>query len=970
MKVKTNSIIRIICFFLITLCCLFVSCEDPNVITDPDNNNNTGDNDYNNPNAGTVRELTFSHNSGLYSQSFNLTLKAAPGSEIYFSTDGSIPSAQKVGSGNVFKYSSPITVENRNGQANVLATAANITQMNMAADDPRGSIPNLYIPTKDQVPKATVIRAIAVDSKGKQSGVINKTYFIGSNLTNYGNHRVISLVTDPYNLIDVNYGIMVRGIAGNIWPNYNFNMKGRDWEREAYLELFEGNGSSRNIPLSVGVGIRVRGGWSRAPGQKSFSVYFREEYGLNNLRNYNLIPGAVKADGKTPVERYKNFMLRNGGNDLDYTKFYDIFLQDLISGRSFTTQAGVPCIVYLNGEYWGPYNLQEKYSDNHTEYKYGVNKDNVISYDNGELDDGMAADEDLYWQMMNMRSKDMSVSADYNAFCAVFDIDNFADYWAAQIYIYNEDWPQNNYRVWRVRNAEPGNPYGDTKWRWQVFDTEFAVGIYNSGGLGGQAGVDAFSKILNGDHKEHHNNQLFKALLANEDFCRRFVTNMMDLYNINFHPDNYLPKLDNYSAIYRPLMNSHFDRWGSPWDGVFDGKVNDARNYLNNIRNEMVISYLPNYFGGYSGIYNLGVSASNLCNVTISAEGGVSGVSIKINTVTPNLSSGSWTGKYYSVIPITVTASAPPAGYEFDGWSVIGGTAVSPSALTTTVNITGDAMIMAKYKSNQSPVIPATGINLNKTSLNFKIGDTDTLTATISPASATYKTVLWSSSDYSVADVDGNGKVTAINGGNATITASTIDGITKTCAVTVRLPIVLLDLAEELKALTPQIIDDWGAFYDAFGGLPINPGGGVGRDSDVSYEIINDNGVIKLQVFDYALWAPGLDIKNDIGPYQAGDRIEVKGTFINGPSNGIVINRNSYGWDPLQGWNEWCSNGQNFQKTFILSADDANVINANAEENNGNAFRLKTGGIDPWNGTDPNGVGSYVIEQIKIYRIE
>jgi len=242
-----------------------------------------------------------------------------------------------------------------------------------------------------------------VDADGNKSGVLTKTYFIGNNLANYASHRVISLVTDPYNLVDRNYGILVRGAANKRWPNYNFNMKGQEWEREAYLELFEGDATSRSVKLSTGVGIRVRGGWSRAAGQKSFTVYFREEYGINNLRDYNLIPGAVKADGKTPVERYKSFMLRNGANDGEYTKFYDVFLQDLVSDRNFTTQASVPCIVYLNGEYWGPYNLQERYSDNHTEYKYGVKKENVISYDNGELDDGTKADEALFWQMMDMR---------------------------------------------------------------------------------------------------------------------------------------------------------------------------------------------------------------------------------------------------------------------------------------------------------------------------------------------------------------------------------------------------------------------------------------------------------------------------------------------------------------------------------------------------------------------------------------
>ncbi|MDR1868534.1 MAG: CotH kinase family protein [Treponema sp.] len=693
MNVKPISLNIIACSLLLAFC-LFAACEDPE-------NTDKQDDDYNNPNSGVSRGLKFSHNSGLYPQQFSLSITAPVGSAIYYSTDGSIPSPAKVGNGYVFRYSSPITVKNRNGEANVLATNANSTQMYMEPNDPRGSVPGVYTPTAAQVPKATVIRAIAV-AGGKQSSVLTKTYFIGNNLNNYGSNRVISLVSDPYNLVDQNYGIMVRGASSNRWPNYNFNIKGQDWEREAFLEIFEGNASNRSVPLSTstGVGIRVRGGWSRAAGQKSFSVYFKEQYGINNLTNYNLIPGAVKADGKTPVGKFKGFMLRNGANDGDYTKFYDVFLQELLSDRSFSTQASVPCVVYLNGEYWGPYNMQERYSDNHTEYKYGVKKENVISYDNYELDDGTAADESLYWQMMNMGNSDMSNSTNYNAFCALFDIDNFIDYWAAEIYIYNEDWPHNNFRLWRTRSVEPGNKYGDTKWRYQMFDTEFALGIYNGGGLTGQSGVDAFDEILNGSDSGNDINKLFKALLANQDFCRKFVNTMMDLYNVNFHPNSFDPLLNKYTNTYRPLMGStstpgtYFSRWGRPWDTVFQNKVDDARKYLNSIRSAMVDNYLPKYFGGYSGIANIGISGSNLCDVTVSSTG-VSGASIKVNTVTVN---NGWTGKYYRSNPITVTASAPPSGYVFGGWTVTGGSADTPSALTTTITLTGaSAQITANY---------------------------------------------------------------------------------------------------------------------------------------------------------------------------------------------------------------------------------------------------------------------------------
>jgi hypothetical protein len=970
MQIKLNSINKIICLLLLALCCLFVTCKELFDTSNLPPNSGDPDDDYNNPNAGAVRELTFSHNSGLYVQQFSLTISASSGSSVYYSTDGSVPSPNKSGT---VKYSSPITVQNRNGQANVLATAANSTQMYMVPNDPRGNAPSVYQPTNDQVPKATVIRAIAVDSKGVKSGVATKTYFIGNNLTSYANHRVVSLVSDPDNLVSQDRGIMVRGKSSYRWdsnPPYNFRMKGADWEREAYLEIFEGNGTNRSVLLSTGVGIRVRGGWSRGMGQKSFSVYFKEQYGINNLRNYNLIPGAlgapgaVKADKKTPVERYKGFMLRNGANDGEYTKFYDVFLQDLLSDRSFSTQASVPCVVYLNGEYWGPYNFQERYSDNHTEYKYGVKKENVISYDNGELDDGNPGEESYFWNMMNMANNNMSVSSNYDAFCAVFDIDNFIDYWAAEIYIYNEDWSHNNYRVWRTRDAEPGNPYGDKKWRWQMFDTEFALGIYNSGGLTGQSGKNAFDEILNGDDKNHHNNKLFKALLANPDFCKKFVNTMMDLYNVNFHPDVYGPKLNSYVAVYRPLMKDnpgYFSRWGG-WGDNFDNKVNDARKYLNDIRNVMTNNYLPTYFGGYSGIANIGVSTGSLRDVTLSAAG-VSGTSIKINSITPNFT-GSWTGKYYSAIPVTVTADAPPSGYEFEGWIVTGGTADSPSSLTTVVNLTGNAQIIAKYKQIGSVVIPVTGISLNNSSLNLKIGDTSNLTATVTPSGATYKTVLWNSGNNSVATVDSTGKVTAVNSGTAVITASTVEGVyTATCTVTVKPPTVLLDLAAKLNSLSSRNINNVSDFNTAFGDLPL---GSSHFSPDAKLSIISDK---KLKIEFFSNGGGGLEIKAGNGNivFKTGDKIEIKGTFTQiEPGLGFILNTLTTAdpwWRELQSWGQW--NNGNFEKTFTLTQNDASQINANG------LVRIAISGIAPYDGTIyPAGTATMVLEQIKVYRIE
>ena len=85
-------------------------------------------------------------------------------------------------------------------------------------------------------------------------------------------------------------------------------------------------------------------------------------------------------------------------------------------------------------------------------------------------------------------------------------------------------------------------------------------------------------------------------------------------------------------------------------------------------------------------------------------------------------------------------------------------------------------------------VVPVTSVTLDKTTLTMTEGDTQTLTATVKPDDATDKTVTWTSSNTSVAKVEG-GKVTAISQGTATITAKAGDK-TATCAVTVEKKVV------------------------------------------------------------------------------------------------------------------------------------------------------------------------------------
>lgn len=108
----------------------------------------------------------------------------------------------------------------------------------------------------------------------------------------------------------------------------------------------------------------------------------------------------------------------------------------------------------------------------------------------------------------------------------------------------------------------------------------------------------------------------------------------------------------------------------------------------------------------------------------------------------------------------------------------IGGNGNTKSTLTFTIDANGKPVI--------GSATAVTGVSLDKTALTGKVGDTGKLTATVTPESATNKGVEFTSSDISIATIDGSGNYSLVAAGTATFTAKTSDGNqTATCAVTV-----------------------------------------------------------------------------------------------------------------------------------------------------------------------------------------
>lgn len=594
-----------------------------------------------------VAEPVFSQQSGFYDSAFQLSLSAENGYTIRYTLDGSDPTAESS------VYSSPISVNDISYQQNVLSARTDI-----AAPSKWGSI---SAPT-NPVDKAFIVRAAAFDENGNMSDIVTGSYFIGygNKKSYYKNLKVFSIVTDSDNLYDYEKGIYVLGKVYDDWkngPEYdgstpewsvpaNYTQKGAEWEREATMEIFE-NGS---LSASQNIGIRIHGGATRSAPQKSFNVYARSEYGASKLE-FDLFSGNLKNnyDGSAITE-FDSFMLRNGGNDAQYSRFRDKLNQSLVSDRNIAIQGMEPCIVFINGEYWGQYEITEKLSDEFISSHYDVKKKNVCIIKNEQLEEGDESgltDFENLWGWIN--ETDFSVDSSYEELCSKVDMQSFADYMSSEIYYNNTDWGGNNMALWKSAVIDSANPYSDGRWRFILFDTEYSVNLYGTTG----ASDNTFNQVLKSDC---FLSDLYRGAMENETFRKQFCLTFMDMANENFDSQSTSQLISELSKSYHDTTIDTYNRFWPQWPGgymaesTFSDEVNSIKTFYNSRFSSIT-----------SSLKNSNSLQGNLVSVTLKNDNNKGSVSL--NTITPDISSGSWSGDYYTDYPVTVTAKAK-SGYR------------------------------------------------------------------------------------------------------------------------------------------------------------------------------------------------------------------------------------------------------------------------------------------------------------------
>ena len=164
----------------------------------------------------------------------------------------------------------------------------------------------------------------------------------------------LSIVIDPDDLLNRNTGLIA-----------NYSKRGRSWERPAYVSYFE-NGELR---FATGAGLRVHGGSSRAALLKSFRLYFRELYGLQQIPPGVLFNG--EGDPIRSIVVHNDLRIKRKGKANEEWRFMNPLAYDLAREIGSITPSTLPVQFYLNGVYQGLSFLTEHISSNYLKAHFG-----------------------------------------------------------------------------------------------------------------------------------------------------------------------------------------------------------------------------------------------------------------------------------------------------------------------------------------------------------------------------------------------------------------------------------------------------------------------------------------------------------------------------------------------------------------------------------------------------------------------
>lgn len=419
--------------------------------------------------------------------------------------------------------------------------------------------------------------------------------------------------------------------------------------------------------------------------QKGIDYVVRDEYGYENEFDYQIFHTKTR-------QKFQRLIIKAAASD-NYTGFggpschiRDAYIQSLSqrANLALDSRTSENCIVYINGEYWGIYELREKHMDpDYTEYYYGQKEEDLdwLSYWGGlTVRYGSAADWNNLYSYIT--TNNMAVQANYDQAATRIEVMSVIDYMIINTWSVNSDWVNWNSMWWR------GNGTPNVKWRYVNWDMDntFNLGQNYSGWPTTTFNADpcALSGSFTNAGADMGHFDIFNSLMENPGFKSMFVNRYSQLTQSYFSCNYALAFLDSMIANIAPEMPGQIARWG--------GNINTWQNNVQ-LMKDQITGRCSVITQGIIDCYDVDGPYNIMVDVNPALSGKVQWDNNLMQTY-PN------TNSYFGDISASLTA-IPEPGFNFAYWEIKNAN-LGNDTLLSLINypITGTDTIIAHFVPN------------------------------------------------------------------------------------------------------------------------------------------------------------------------------------------------------------------------------------------------------------------------------
>lgn len=312
-------------------------------------------------------------------------------------------------------------------------------------------------------------------------------------------------------------------------------------QRKGYFSYYEGGKLATEFPAD----FKTKGAGTLGYQQISLSIHLRGKYGVSSV-TYPFF-------SEYGWREFSSLCIRNSGQDLSQARIRDSYAARLCFGLNIDVAATRPVAVYINGKYYGLYDLNEDQNDDYLESHFGIDKDQVeiVRYNERVVKGGK---RDWLNVINYAKNKNFSKDAVYEAFTEWVDPDYFIDYLICSTYLCNAD--MANQKYWHTKDNV-------VRWRAIFYDFDYAMG-HSEGSVKRDIMRNFFSKSGTATATDTLYTYIPAALVKNKGWRERFIERYVELIVTTFAPERAVGILNDLKEEMASEMPRHIARWGRP----------------------------------------------------------------------------------------------------------------------------------------------------------------------------------------------------------------------------------------------------------------------------------------------------------------------------------------------------------------------------------------------------------------------